>query len=300
MRLAPVLVIAPPGPEAPRLAAMLGQHPQIQDLPELNAFLAPTLHDLLELQAVADISIIDGLLRAIAALHLGGQTDRGIAEALVWLRRRADWTGAQLLDAFAQSLAPKLLVSPETGAGWRPHQLVAMLESCPDVRLLHLIEHPRPFCRARAAELAEQLFIAPDFKDYAVNPPEIDPQPAWHRVHTNITRIAEALPPSQFIALRIEDLRSAPELQLARICSWAGVPATPEQLTAMQFPERSVFAGYGPQAALHGAHQAFLDAPGFMRRLPSRESLVGPIEWRSGGRTLAADVVDLAQQFGYR
>lgn len=300
MRLAPVLVIAPPGPEAPRLAAMLGQHPQIQDLPELNAFLAPTLHDLLELQGVADISIIDGLLRAIAALHLGGQTDRAIGEALVWLRRRADWTGAQLLDALAQSLAPKLLVSPETGAGWRPHQLVKMLDSSPDLRLLHLIEHPRPFCRARAAELAEQLFIAPDFKDYAVNPPEIDPQPAWHRVHTNILRIAETLPPAQYLSLRVEDLRSAPELQLARICSWAGLPAGASQISAMQYPERSVFAGYGPQAALHSAHKAFLDAPGFVRRLPSRESLAGPIEWRSGGRSLAPEIVHLAAELGYR
>lgn len=300
MRLAPVLVIAPPGPEAPRVAAMLGQHPQIQDLPELNAFLAPTIHDLLELQAVADISIIDGLLRAIAALHTGGQSDRGIELAGAWLRRRADWTGAQLIDALAQDLAPKLLVTPETGAGWRPHQLMKMLDSSPDLRLLHLIEHPRPFCRARAAELSQQLFIAPDYKDYAVNPPEIDPQPAWHRIHTNITRVAEALPPAQYLALRVEDLRSAPELQLARVCSWAGLSATPEQLAAMQFPERSVFAGYGPQAALHGAHAAFLDHPEFMRRLPSRESLAGPIEWRSGARTFAAEILTLATQFGYR
>ena len=46
---APLLIVAPPGAHASRLAAMLGQHPRAQDLPELSLFMARTVGELGEI-----------------------------------------------------------------------------------------------------------------------------------------------------------------------------------------------------------------------------------------------------------
>ncbi|GAC1632915.1 MAG: sulfotransferase [Nevskia sp.] len=278
---------------------MLGSHPRLQNLPELNAFLAPTIEGLLELFALTDGSPGHGLLRAVAAVCFGAQSEPAVEQARAWLRRRADWTGAMLLDAFARSLAPQLLISADTGIGWRPDQLYRLLDTCPDLRILHLIEHPRPWCRARAAALGAHLFVAPDFKDYGVNPPIIDPQLAWHRVHTNLECAFETRPAAQYRRLRVEDLHAAPEATLASLCDWLGVAAAAGDIERMQHPEGGPFSGYGPATALHGADEAFLESPYFLRRLPARETLAGPLDWCPDRRGFAAEIFTLAAGYRY-
>jgi len=296
----PVLVVGPPGPNPARVAAMLGGHPQAQHLPELYAFLAPTIEGLLALFALTDGTPSHGLLRAVAAINFGGQTDDTIQQARFWLQRRADWTGAQLLDALSRALAPRVLITADTDVGWRPDQLDRLLDTCPDLRVLHLIENPRPWCLSRAEALKGRLFVAPDFKDYGVNPPIVDGQLAWHRVHTNVERAFEASSPSQYRRLRLEDLHGTPDITLAGLCDWLGLVPSPEAIAAMQRPERSAFAGYGPQSASHGADEAFLESPFFLRRLPTRDGLKGPLPWRPDGQGFAREVAELALGYGYR
>lgn len=295
----PLVILAPPGPAPARLAAMLGRHPRVADLPELNLFVAPTVEGLLEVFALADGTPEHGLLRAVAALHGGGQTDAGIAAASVWLRRRADWSGAMLLDDFARRLAPRLLVSADTGVGWRPDQLDRLRDSGPDLRVLHLLEHPRAWGTARVADLRERLFVAPDFKDHGTTPPRIEPQLAWQRVHRNLADAFAAWPPARYRRLRVEDLHATPDATLAALCGWLGLPADAATLLAMQQPERGPFSGYGPPSAPRGADESFLAAPAFVRRLPSRERLAGALPWRDDGGGFAPEVLQLARDCGY-
>lgn len=299
MHAAPLLVVAPPGPAPARLAAMLGRHPQAVDLPELNLFLAPTLGDLFDIVALSDGSAAHGLLRAVAALHGGGQSDAGVEHAQAWLWRRADWSGALLLDDCARRLAPRVVVCADTSVGWRPDQLDRLLATCPDLRILHLLEHPRDWCAERAADLRERLFVAPDFKDYGVNPPAIDPQLAWFRVHRNLATAFAALPPARYRRLRNESLQAAPEATLAGLCDWLGWAPAPAAIAAMQQPEQGAFSRHGPPAALHGADPAFLEAPEFLRRLPSRTRLAGRLPWREDQDGFAVEVQRLAQDCGY-
>lgn len=296
---APLLIVAPPGAHVSRLAAMLGQHRRGQDLPELNLFMAATLGGLGEISALSDGLTTHGLRRAIAAIHYGGQTDDGIAAAGRWLARRADWSGATTLADLAQRLAPKLLISAETAIGWRPDFIDRLLDDLPDVRLLHLVEHPRRWCQDAAAALDGRLFIAPDYKDYAVNPPALDPQLAWFRVHTNLAAAGALLPDSQYRVLRVEDLLTRPEPALTGLCEWLGWTVSPDDITAMQQPERSAFASLGPDAAMYGADEGFLADPGFARRLRLPERLEGPLEWREDGQGFAAEVLAVACRYGY-
>jgi len=297
---APLLIVAPPGAHASRLAAMLGQHRSAQDLPELNLFMAATLGGLGEISALSDGLTSHGLRRAVAALHCGGQTDDGIAAAGRWLERRADWTGAWMLSDLAQALAPKVLVTAETSVGWRPDFIDRLLDDLPDVRLLHLVEHPRRWCRDTARALDGRLFIAPDYKDYAVNPPALDPQLAWFRVHANLAAAGALLPNAHYRVLRLEDLLTRPDATLGDLCEWLGWPAYPDELQAMQQPERSPFALLGPDAALYGADEGFLADPAFARRLRLPEQLDGPLEWRADGQGFAPEVLAIASRYGYR
>lgn len=297
---APLLIVAPPGAHASRLAAMLGRHSRAQDLPELGLFIAKTVGGLGEISALSDGLTTQGLRRALAALQFGSQADAAIADAERWLARRSDWSGAMVLGEFARRLAPKTVVSADTAIGWRPDFLDRLLDEVPDIRLLHLIEHPRRWCRDAAAALEGRLFIPPDYKDYAVTPPELDPQLAWLRVHANLDEAGSYLPDARYRVLQVESLLARPEAALAGVCRWLGWSADPAELEALQQPEASPFAGYGPASALYGADESFLAEPGFVRRLRISERLDGALEWRKEMPAFAPEVRALAERHDYR
>jgi len=297
---APLLIVAPPGAHASRLAAMLGQHPRARDLPELGLFMAKTVGGLGEISALSDGLTTQGLRRALAALQFGSQSDAAIADAERWLARRSDWSGAMVLGEFAERLAPKTVVSADTAIGWRPDFLDRLLDEVPDIRLLHLVEHPRAWCRDTAAALEGRLFVAPDYKDYGASPPAIDPQLAWLRVHGNLVAAGGELPAARYRQLRVEALLSKTEPALAEVCAWLGWSAAEAEVAALQRPEFSPFACLGPGSALYGADERFLTEPGFMRRLRCTEQLDGALEWRAGVAGFAPEVQALAIACGYR
>lgn len=296
---APLLIVAPPGAHACRLAAMLGQHPRAQDLPELNLFMSKTVGGLGEIGAMSDGLTTQGLRRALALLQFGSQQNAAVADAERWLARRSDWTGAMVLDELARRLAPCTLVSADTGLGWRPDFLDRLLDAVPDIRLLHLIEHPRRWCRDATAALQGRLFVASDYKDYSTRPPMLDPQLAWLRVHGNLSSVGLDLPPTRYRVLQIETLLSRPELALTGVCDWLGWSASTADLQAMQQPEASPFAGHGPSSALLGADERFLAEPAFSRRLQFADTLDGEIPWRPDLPGLAPEVRALAEHYGY-
>lgn len=297
---APILVVGPPGPELPRLAAMLGRHPSAIDLPELDLFMAPTVTGLFEIGRLSDGLTIAGLKRALAMLLHGVQDEDAVASAERWLVRRLDWRGSDLIDELARRLAPRTLVSADPTLAWRPDFIDRLLDQCPDLRLLHLVEHPRSWCGARVAALADKLFIAPDYKDYARNPPLLDPQLGWLRAHCNLVETSAWLPPSQYRRQTVEALQLGAEAALVELCDWLGWPLDAASQAAMQRPEASPFAGYGPSSALLGADPEFIANPAFLRRLRSRDRLDGALPWRDDGAGFAEEVRRVAEQFGYR
>lgn len=300
MHAPPVIVLGAPGPDPSRVAAMLGAHPAALALPELRLFMADTVGELLEIFAIAESGYDEGLARAVAFTEYGRRDETAIDDARDWLARRTDWSGAALLDHLARRLAPRRMVVVDTETGWQIAAADRLAEACPDASLLQVVTHPRPYCRATAERLAGRLFVAPDYKDYAVTPPVIDPQLAWLRIQLNLERLRGLLPPAQGRALRIEDLHVEPETTLAALCDWLGWPPDAPALQAMQRPERGPFSTYGPANAPGGFDPDYLRDPGFERRLPLRETLEGLIEWRGGDRGFDAGLAAKARTLGYR
>jgi hypothetical protein len=297
---APLLVLSAPGSEGSRLGAMLGRHPDAYGFPELNLHLAPTLEGLLAVFKVVQGNEQDGLLRCAAELFGGGQNQAGLAAARSWLARRGDWSAADLLRALGERVAPRLPVLSESALGWRPHELEGWLAQVPDVRVLHLVRHPRPQCAEVALRLHGPLFVPPDYKDYGVDPAVIDPQLAWYRINHNIDQGLAALPAAQVRRMQVEELFLAPERSLGEICAWAGLPFKPDALQRMLQPQDSPYAAIGGVETPYGMEPGFHESPEFTGRLRPRQSLHGAVEWRSDGKPFAAEVVALAESYGYR
>jgi hypothetical protein len=300
MHAPPIIVLGAPSAAPSRVAAMLGAHPVAIALPELRLFMADTVGELLEIFEVGGSGYADGLLRTVAVLEFGDDDDQHIVRAGHWLKRRADYRGGELLDYFAAQLAPRRLVTVDTETGWHPNSVDRLHQHCPDAQLLQIVNHPRPYCRTTATALAGRLFVAPDYKDYAVTPPVIDPQLAWLRIHCNLQRLVRMFPEVQARWLRIEDLHVAPEPILSALCAWLGWPAERRMLEAMQQPGSGRFCRHGPPLAPGGFDPEFLRAPDFERHLPLRETLDGEIEWRSGGRQFDPELAEQARALGYR
>ena len=297
---APLLVLSAPGAEGSRLATMLGRHPDAYGFPELNLHLAPTLDGLLSVFKVSQGNEADGLARTLAELFCGGQNTEGLRAARRWMERRADWSAAELLRVLGERVAPRLPVFGESALGWRPHELEGWLAQVPDARVLHLVRHPRQQCAEVAVRLHGPLFVPPDYKDYGVEPAVIDPQLAWYRINRNIEQGLAMLPPQQVRRMQAEELFVAPERTLREACAWAGLPFSPAALQRMLSPEDSPYAAIGLPEAPYGLEPGFHESPQFTGRLRPRLSMQGPLEWRGDGKPFAAEVVALAESYGYR
>jgi hypothetical protein len=127
---------------------MLGQHRQLYGFPELNLFLADDVGQLLDLddrirQASDYWGIYTvGLVRAIAELEFGTQTEPTMRLALAWLQHRRVWTCADLLWHLLAHIAPRIGIDKSPRTTLSGHSLRRMLGSCPGVRLLHLSRDP--------------------------------------------------------------------------------------------------------------------------------------------------------------
>jgi hypothetical protein len=300
MQAAPLLILSAPGSEGSRLDAMLGRHPEAYGFPELNLHLAETVGGLLSVFSVTQGNAQDGLLRSIAELYCGGQGEPGIAAAGAWLRRRADWPSIELLNVFSERVAPRLPVLSESELAWRPHHVEGWLAQVPDARVLQLVRHPRLQCAELAGRLQEPLFVPPDYKDYGAMPAVIDPQLAWYRINRNIEQALQPLPPQQYRRLQAEDLFAAPDRVLQELCAWLGLSYGEAVLRRMLQPEDGPYAPVGTAAAPYGMELPFHQAPQFVGRLRPRQVLEGPLPWRRDGKPFAAEVLELAQAYGYR
>ena len=91
----PVFVLAAPRSMSSVATAMLGQHPQLYGLPETHLFGVETVAEWCDACSRATFKMSDGLLRAVAEIVYGEQTEATIALATSWLRQRAISTAAR-------------------------------------------------------------------------------------------------------------------------------------------------------------------------------------------------------------
>ena len=293
---APLFIITCMRSYSSLVCGMLGQHPDLFGLPEVNLATADRVSALLGLLQTLRPASLHGLYRTIAELEFGAQTDETIALAREWVAERRDWTTAEMFRHIASTVAPRAIVekSPSSVAFMR--HLDRLIDAFPDARFLHLTRHPRPTCKSIHA-----LVSATDAKKGTNRADQTDPERLWTKMNANAFEFIDRLPVGQGMRIRGEDLLTYPDTYLGQICAWLGIRFDAEALEAMKHPETSPFARIGPESARFGNDPNYLNHPEFTQRPIPPSELDGPMEWtETGAEGFSLQTRTLAQALGYR
>jgi len=293
----PLFVLAPARTHSTVINAMIGMHPRMAAFPELALFRRGTMAELLRdppgwRGPTADQRLV-GLLRALAQVEHGVQSEETIALARDWLAQRAAWSGEQVYDHLLARVAPRVGVQKSPEDSGRDEYLQRVAAAYPRARFLHLTRHPVTSATSMHLAWKDSSFwnIQPQaFHNFCLG--------VWHHQHRRIDRFVSALQPDRGLRVRAEDVLNAPQEHLPRICAWLGFDAAPASIEAMCHPERSPHATVGPPGALGGGDAGFLRDP-VPRAVELPVSLDVPPEWGIDPWLLLT-VIEQANRFGYR
>lgn len=276
------------------VGAMLGQHPQLYGLPELNLFVADTVaqwHDY-HTHRQDQPQATHGLVRALAQLHEGEQSEASARRAWSWLADRRDWSIARMIAHLAAAAAPRILVDKSTTSSVQWGFLIRAYKAVPQANFLHVTTHP--------------LAVAHALLDQREEPPPEQSKwlqqqlKLWYHRHSAILDFASVLPEGQCASVRGELLLTQDECYLPQIAQWLGIRDDAEAIEAMRHPEHSPFARPGPVNARWGDDRKFLLSPTLRRPEltlpPLRED---PLLAQVPDPELAQAVGELARQMGY-
>jgi hypothetical protein len=303
---APLFILAPPRSFTSVVCAMIGQHPEMYGLPEVNVFVADTYAEFATSRHNSRKGFSHGLLRSVAQLALGDQSAKSVREARAWLEENADVPTAQLFLDLAAWAAPRRLVDKSPVYTYNLNYLNHIEAAIPDAFYLHLTRHPRGNCESLyrmredtrkrrekriGAEAAQAEFEERDA-------PMPTPAQMWLKPQETILKFLETIPPERQRRLRGEDFLADPDRHLPAICEWLGISTDPEALEAMKHPEASPYACFGPRIALLGNDPVFLESPALRRYHPKPMSFDGPLEGGNGAYLDEATAA-CARKLGY-
>lgn len=310
--LRPLLILAPPRSFTSVACAALGQHPEMYGVSELQLFGSRTLSHWWRVCSRASFNMQDGLLRVIAELYFGGQTETTIEAARGWLRRRSHCTTGFILEGIARKVYPKIVVEKSPSIVYRLEYLRRALSMFPRSRFIHLTRHPVGHGESVVKALAEaEKFGKPphwllDLASYPYWPNssgpksilDIDPQRSWYELNANICEFLKSVPASQQLRIRGEDLLTQPNATITKVAQWLGLRTDAEAIEGATHPERSVYARFGPPNAPMGSDGFFLANPLLRVDTVKAMTLEGPLSWQPT-RELSPRVKKLAHEFGY-
>lgn len=297
---APIFLLAPPRSFTSVINAMIGQHPQIYGLPELNLFNVENLMDLWRMASIGDTSSRrHGFLRAVAEIYAGEQTSAAVTMAQHWAAAREDCTTSEIFHELAAKIDPLIPIEKSPSYTINVERLSRIYKACPDARFIHLVRHPITQCKS-VLTLSDGVFAlfvnAIEFQEGRVI---LDPQIAWHDMNINILNFLDGVPKDQQLRIRGEEIMAQPEQYLGMICRWLNIRDDEDAVEQMMHPEQSPFACIGPVNALFGNDPIFLRSPTFRPHIPKVPSLNDPLPWRDDGKGLYPEVITLAREFGY-
>jgi glyoxylase-like metal-dependent hydrolase (beta-lactamase superfamily II) len=312
----PCFLLAPPLGFAALVGAMLGRHPQLYGLPETHLFGYETMAEWWGSSTQASFAMAHGLLRAVAQLEFGEQTESAVQLAGGWLRRRLHLCTGALLEVLAERVHPRLLVEKSPSVVYNVESMRRAYAMFPQARFVHLLRHPRDFGEAVLAAIDEaaaqealppghwllQLCSFPPAPGAQAEAPAegvLDPQWGWYALNRNIADFLEGVPAAQVYRVRGEHLLTEPDTALPALASWLGLRDDPVAVHEMKHPERSPFARFGPPNATYGDDPSFLQNPALRPGRARPLSLEGALPWRADGGGFAPEVRRLAQEFGY-
>ena len=309
----PVFILSPPRCFTSVVCAMLGQHPQMYGLPETGLFNVPTMEQWWETSRHV------GLLRCVAQLIFGEQTENSVRHAEAWLKRRLCFTTSYVFELIADRVAPRRLVEKTPAMVYEYETMARTNEMFPGARYLHLLRHPRGHGNSVMNHVlhlaAEHDTVPPRWVQHVAKPDEPervtarrrnraepplrDPQWEWYTLHNNILQFLETIPPERKLVMRGEDLLADPDPNLRTITKWLGFQFDDAAIEEMKHPERGPYSFIGPKNARFGTSRYFLEKPALRSDRGKPLSLQGPLAWREDDAWFAPAVRRLALSFGY-
>jgi Sulfotransferase family len=314
--LNPIFVLAPPRSFTSIVCAMLGQHPDLYSFPETQLFTTETVADKLAVGPQTPHRIRHGLLRVVAQLYFGEQSDSTIALAGAWLRRRAHFSTGYVFELLAEKVSPLTPVEKSPDVVYDMASLRRALGFFPNARFIHLVRHPWGYCEsnllyyrrrlARGRQLPPWMFCSAAVAGGS-GPADgrntggrvLDPQRGWYLHNSRIRRFCDAIPEAQSMWIRGEDVIGQPDQGLRRIADWLGLRSDAGTIDRMKHPERSSYASIGPSTAPYGNSRSFLENPTLRSDVVGPCTLDEPLPWRSDNCGFLPRVKQLAAEFGY-
>lgn len=287
---------------------MIGQHPQLCGLPEVNLFAGDTYKHLARFYLLRE-NFQHGLLRAIAELGLGDQTADNIEVARSWLREDPSVSTASLFQDLVEWAAPRMPVDKSPIYVFEPEAFSRIHAAYPNARFIHLVRHPRGTCesvykiRDNIQERIDNLPLDEASRQGLLERAAIfssvkDADTIWLTPHKRILDFLAGIPDELQLRMRGEDLMSNPDEQLGRIAAWLGLRTDDEAIDAMKHPERSPFACTGPPNAKFGNDPNFLERPTLRTFVYKPLSLDDPLSVGEANY-LSDETKEYARMFGY-
>lgn len=303
----PVFVLAAPRSFSSLVNAMIGQHPELYGMPELNLFQCELIEEFNSGITPAGTkkspvwaSMRHGLLRAVAEIYSGEQTPESIRMAERWLKNREMMTSGEVFVELAEAVAPRRIVEKSPGVLRMRSYLDRMLATFPNARFIHLLRHPVPQGQSVfKAKGGVGVLMAINSIDMRGPVAVLEPQIAWYNAQIQILRFLDDLPEEQFITIKGEAFLNDLDNYLPELCRWLGISDDPAAIDAMRHPELSPYSCEGPANATLGNDINFLKSPALREGEISVPPLDRPLPWRKDGEALHPEVQALARTFGY-
>lgn len=304
----PLFILAPPRSFTSVICGMVGQHPEMFALPEVNLFAADDYDGLSRLYKLRP-GFRHGLLRAVAELGLGEQTEDNINVATKWLDENKNVSSAALYSDLAEWASPRRLVDKSPIYVYTSETLQRIKQAFPEAYFIHLIRHPRATCdsiyklrevvkegldKMRVGERAKKMVQDRYERIAQIN----DPDSLWLEPHMRISEFLETVPQNQRMQIKGEDFMTDPDPHLVRIAEWLGISTDETAIAAMKHPEKSPFACYGPANAKFGNDPGYLEGPELREYKPRDVTLAGDPE-DEDHIVLSEDLMQCAMYFGY-
>jgi len=297
----PLFVLAPGRTYTSVLCGMLGQHPRLYTFPELYLTVAENMWGWWLRCGRGRTNLHHGLLRSVAQIFFGAQTEETIAEAWGWIRARFDWETSAVFRALTEQVKPRISIEKSPALVNREEFLARLLENFPNAHFLHITRHPRGTCESmlKFDTAATALSYHSVGYDFSTDPPTLDPQMWWYESHKRIDDFVARLPPERRYHLHGENFMTEPRKHLRLILKWLNLPSGTKIIEDMMHPERSPYACFGPPSARFGNDHGYLESPQFRPYRAKTESLEGPLPWRPDGCGFLLEVRELARKYGY-
>lgn len=276
------------------VAAMLGQHPDMYGLPEVNLFIADTLSEVVAKHKRFKPDAIHGLLRTLAQLHEGFQNEDSVLRAQIWVDERLNWSTQRVLDHILDLVSPRIAVDKSPRTVMQTDFMFRCHRMHPDASYLHLTRHPRSMGKSLVNIVKRNAEW-----EGAAKLERIDPEGIWAKAHKNILEFTDSLPEGQSMRIKGEELLSFPELYLPQIAEWLGIRTDGEAIQSMLHPENSPYSRIGPPSAKYGNDPNFLEQPQLRPGTVAEASLPGVLDWAEGS-IFQPETVTLAKHLGYR